>query len=71
MLPDPKSSHLCVVKLLWQSVCNLMQAQRWVDRIRKPGGFQKAVTLQLEGLWHAHKRKVIGVAAVFGMYLLW
>ena len=42
-----------------------------MDRIRKPAGLQKAATLQLEALWHAHKQKVIGAAAVFGMYLLW
>lgn len=42
-----------------------------MERIRKPGGMQKAVTLQLEALWHAHRRKLVGLVAVFGMYLLW
>ncbi|DBB16519.1 TPA: hypothetical protein ACH3X3_014785 [Trebouxia sp. C0006] len=46
-------------------------AQRWVSTVRKPGGLQKAVTLQIEGLWQAHKRKLIGAGAIFSMYLLW
>ncbi|KAL0026403.1 hypothetical protein WJX79_006830 [Trebouxia sp. C0005] len=46
-------------------------AQRWVSTVRKPGGLQKAVTLQIEGLWQAHKRKLIGAGAILSMYFLW
>ena len=49
----------------------VMQAQRWVSTVRKPGGLQKAVTLQIEGLWQAHKRKLIGAGAILSMYFLW
>jgi len=52
-------------------MCSIMQAQRWVSTVRKPGGLQKAVTLQIEGLWQAHKRKLIGAGAILGMYFLW
>lgn len=61
------------VKTSTSAVYNQMPkpAQRWVSTMGKTGGLQRAVTLQIEGLWQAHKRKLIGVGAIVGMYLLW
>ena len=39
--------------------------------VGKPGGFQRAVTLQIEGLWQANKGKIIALGALVGMVLLW
>lgn len=49
----------------------VIQAQHWVSTVRKPGGLQRAVTLQLEGLWQANKGKLIVAGALVGMVLLW
>lgn len=46
-------------------------AQRWMTTVGKPGGFQRAVTLQIEGLWQANKGKIIALGALVGMVLLW
>ncbi|KAL3151955.1 hypothetical protein ABBQ32_001080 [Trebouxia sp. C0010 RCD-2024] len=46
-------------------------AQRWVSTVSKPGGLQRALTIQLEALWQAHRWKVFGAAAIVGVYFLW
>lgn len=47
------------------------QAQTLVDASRRPGAFQRVVSLQLDSFWQRHARKVYVVGGVFVAYALW
>ena len=48
-----------------------MQVQQRFAGLRKPGAWQKVVSLHADAFWQRHGWKVIAGAAVVGAYLLW
>lgn len=47
------------------------EARTLVDASRRPGTFQRVVSLQLDSFWQRHARKVYVLAGVFAAYALW
>jgi hypothetical protein len=58
--------------MLGDNACSLiLQAKQLIGSAVRPGAVQKAISLQLEAFWQRHGRKVMGLGAVFVLYILW
>ena len=42
-----------------------------LDSAMLPGAAQKALSMQVESFWQRHGNKVLGLGAVFLLYVLW
>ncbi|CAL5223236.1 g5715 [Coccomyxa viridis] len=47
------------------------QARKMLDSAMQPGAAQKALSMQVESFWQRHGNKVLGLGAVFLLYVLW